>query len=124
MTDTKKILIVDDHPTNRLKLNMSVKKLGHEVEMAAGGAEALDKLKATPDFDLVLLDILMPDMDGHQVLQTMQKDESLTAIPVVVVSSVINDSEVATCMEEGAKGSLNKDFASAELNSCIRQYAR
>ena len=123
MTESKKILVVDDHPTSRLKLNMAVKKLGHDVEMAAGGGEALGKLRANPDFNLVLLDILMPDVDGHQVLRTMQQEGSLAAIPVVVVSSITDDLEVTICMDEGAVGSLNKDFAPEDLPVCIEQFA-
>jgi CheY-like chemotaxis protein len=82
-----RILVVDDHKTNRLKMSFAVKKEGHEVETAENGVEAMNMLKAK-SFDLVLLDIVMPLMDGYEVLEQMKGDRWLRDIPVLVISSV------------------------------------
>ena len=74
------ILVVDDNEMNRLKLSMGLKKQGHTVLQAEGGQRALEMLRAEP-FDLLLLDILMPGIDGYQVLREMKGDELLRDIP-------------------------------------------
>lgn len=107
--ETSRILIVDDHATNRLKLSMAVVHLGHEVEMAEDGLQALAVLRALP-IDLVLLDILMPEMDGTTVLLHMQEDDILRDIPVIVISSVDEMESVVSCIERGAEDYLPKDF--------------
>ncbi len=104
------ILVVDDHPTNRVKMSMAVRNLGHATEQARNGVEALERLR-TGAFDLVLLDILMPEMDGYQVLQHMQADPKLREIPVIVVSSSHDElASVVTCIELGAEDYLPRTF--------------
>ena len=120
MTDgTPTILIVDDHPTNRLKLSMAVKHLGYTTQTANDGAQALEKLRAPGGCDLVLLDILMPEMDGHEVLAQMKADTSLRDIPVIVISSVDEMDSVITSIENGAQDYLPKDFEPALLKARI-----
>ncbi len=65
------ILVVDDNRMNRLKLSISLEQQGHTVALAEDGQQALDMLKAQP-FDVVLLDIMMPGLDGYQVLERSQ----------------------------------------------------
>jgi len=103
------ILVVDDHATNRLMLSMAVEELGYTVEPAENGRQALTLLKERT-FDLVLLDILMPELDGYQVLQEMKRDDDLRDIPVIVVSSVEDMDSVVACIESGAEEHLPKDF--------------
>src|SRR3954452_13627197 len=103
------VLVVDDHPTNRMKLSLAVKHLGHETEMARDGVEALERLRSGK-FDLVLLDILMPEMDGYQVLQAMKADPKLREIPVIVISALDELESVIACVELGAEDYLPKSF--------------
>lgn len=119
MTDQPaKVLIVDDHPTNRLKLAMAVRALGHASEQAENGLVALQMMRAQP-FDLVLLDIVMPEMTGHEVLQKMQADPVLRALPVIVVSAIHETSDAVACIELGAEDYLHKPFDPVLLKARI-----
>ena len=84
--DSGHILVVDDHRTNRLKMSLAVQSLGHTTVLAEDGRQALDMLCTEP-FDLVLLDIVMPVINGYQVLEEMEADPNLRDIPVIVISA-------------------------------------
>ena len=114
-----KILIVDDQVTNRRKLSLAVRHLGHVAETTNNGAEALEILRSGTKYDLVLLDILMPGMDGHEVLSRMKADETLRDIPVIVISALEEMDSVITSIERGAEDYLAKDFKPALLRARI-----
>ena len=102
MTDTLgHILAVDDNRMNRLKLVRMLEKEGYDMSQAEGGRKALTMLRANV-FDLVLLDILMPDVDGFQVLRDMKQDAALRDIPVIVVTAVEEMNSVNECLDLGA----------------------
>src|SRR5262249_38344419 len=83
-----RILVVDDNEDNRFTLSMRLEASGYSnLAMAANGREALEVMRAE-SVDLVLLDIMMPELDGYGVLEAMQADASLRALPVLVVSAV------------------------------------
>lgn len=111
-----RILVVDDSRLNRLKLSMSLREQGHIVAEAADGQPALDRLRAEP-FDVVLLDILMPEMDGYQVLSILKADHALRDIPVIVISAVDDMASVVRCIELGAADYLPKTFDPALLKA-------
>jgi signal transduction histidine kinase len=104
-----RILVVDDNRINRLKLSMSLEQQGHSVALAENGQQALDLLKVEP-FDVVLLDILMPDMDGYQVLQRLKDDPQLRDMPVIVISALDETDSAVRCIEIGAEDYLPKPF--------------
>src|SRR6516225_245265 len=95
-----RVLVVDDNNTARYTLSLNVTKLGHKPVQAANGKEALDKLRAEP-YDLVLLDIEMPEMDGFAALQEIKKDAALHEIPVVMVSGNEETESVVKCIQAG-----------------------
>lgn len=103
---------------------MAVKHLGHDVVLVENGVQALDTLRADR-FDLVLLDILMPQMDGYDVLAEMKDDPSLRDIPVIVISALEELQSVVTCIERGAEDYLPKDFdpvlLRARINACLEK---
>lgn len=103
------VLVVDDHKTNRLKMSIAIKNLGHRVEEAADGAAALARL-AAGGIDMVLLDIVMPEMDGFEVLRRMQADAALRDIPTLVISSLEEMADVVQAIELGADDFLTKSF--------------
>ncbi len=110
MTEERgRILVVDDNRINRLKLSLSLEQQGHSVRLAENGQQTLDLLKAEP-FDVVLLDIVMPDMDGYQVLQQIKDDPQLRDIPVIVISTVGQTDGAVRCIEIGAEDYLPKSF--------------
>jgi CheY-like chemotaxis protein len=96
-----RVLVVDDYPMNRMKLLRVLQQQGHEVGLAENGRQALDMLREEP-YDVVLLDIMMPEMDGHQVLETIKGDKRLREIPVIVISAVDEVESAVQCIEMGA----------------------
>jgi adenylate cyclase len=82
-----RLLVVDDNKVNRLLLGRSLEQQGHTVEMAENGRQALEMLHAKP-FDLVLLDIEMPEMNGYQVLEKVTSDLQLRDIPIIITSAL------------------------------------
>ena len=104
------LLVVDDNEDNRYTLVRRLKRLGYDhVETAEHGRQALDLLAGRP-FDLVLLDIMMPEMNGYEVLETMKTDSKLRHIPVLVISAVDEMDSVVRCIELGAEDYLAKPF--------------
>jgi signal transduction histidine kinase len=103
------VLVVDDNRLNRLKLARSMEIHGLQVTLAENGQEALDIL-ATQPFDVVLLDILMPEMDGYEVLAKMKADADLRNIPVIVISALDETDSAVRCIEMGAEDYLPKPF--------------
>ncbi len=121
----RKILIVDDYKTNRLKMSAAVAVLGHDTVTAADGEAALGIL-GHGGVDLVLLDIMMPVMSGFEVLQIMKADQRLRDIPVIVISALEGEMEsVVNAIEHGAEDFLPKDFEpallNARLNACLEK---
>jgi len=120
-----RILVVDDQRVHRDKLMLAVRALGHQVDAVANGAAALARLNAE-SFDLVLLDILMPDMDGFEVMTFMQRDRRLRDIPVIVVSALEGEmAAVVRAVEIGAEDVLPKRFdpvlLEARLDSALER---
>jgi len=102
-----RLLVVDDNKVNRLLLGRGLEQQGHQVAFAENGRQALDMLRAD-DFDLLLLDIEMPVMDGYQVMEKLTCDLDLRGIPVIVVSSLEELDGVVRCIEMGAEDYLTK----------------
>lgn len=107
--ETGHILVVDDQRTNRLKLSLGLKQQGHTVGEAENGRQALEKLRGER-FDLVLLDILMPEMDGYEVLGQMRADKVLRDVPVIVISAMDDMESVVKGIALGAEDYLPKTF--------------
>jgi adenylate cyclase len=119
MTENQgRVLLVDDDRQTRLKLARDLEDGGYSVSQADGGRAALDMLQSEP-FDLVLLDLLMPEVDGYAVLAEMKADETMRDIPVVVVSAVESPENVEKCMQMGAKDYLTKPVDVTKLNACV-----
>ena len=102
-----RLLVVDDNKVNRLLLTRSLELQGHDVECATNGREALEML-GRGNFDLMLLDMEMPEMDGFQVLERMAGDLKLRDVPVIVTSSLEGIDHVVRCIELGAEDYLPK----------------
>ena len=104
-----RLLVVDDNEMNRDVLTRRLRKQGHEVAVAENGRVALEALKGG-DFDLVLLDVMMPEIDGREALARMKADESLRHIPVIMISASEEMETVVRCIELGAEDYLPKPF--------------
>ena len=118
------ILVVDDSRMNRLKLSRSLEQQGHRVDVAENGEQALEMLR-TEWFDVVLLDLIMPGMDGYQVLERIKGDAELRDLPVIVISALDETDSVVRCIEMGAEDYLPKPFnpvlLKARLNTSLQK---
>jgi sigma-B regulation protein RsbU (phosphoserine phosphatase) len=104
------LLVVDDNEDNRYTLGQRLKRLGYaNLEFATNGREALERLRAGA-FDLMLLDVMMPEMNGYEVLEELKADERLRHLPVIMISAVDQVESVIRCVELGAEDYLQKPF--------------
>jgi adenylate cyclase len=118
------ILVVDDNQENRDMLARRLARQGYETLSAAGGLPALQTLAARP-VDLVLLDVMMPDLDGYAVLQRLKADPALRSIPVLMISALDEIESVVRCIQLGAEDYLNKPFdpvlLQARVGACLEK---
>jgi CheY-like chemotaxis protein len=118
------ILVVDDNEDNRAVLERRLGRQGHRVTSAGGGHAALD-LARRGRFDLVLLDVLMPDLDGLAVLERLKADPATRDIPVIMISALDDVASVVRCIERGAEDHLPKPFdpvlLRARISACLEK---
>jgi CheY-like chemotaxis protein len=119
-----RILVVDDNDVNRDMLSRKLRREGYEARTAEDGLEALQALKEEP-FDLVLLDIMMPVLNGYQVLERLKADEKLRHVPVIMISALDELESVVRCIEIGAEDYLPKPFnpvvLKARIGACLEK---
>jgi adenylate cyclase len=113
-----RLLVVDDNKVNRLLLSRSLEQQGHTVEMAENGLQALELLHSKP-FDMVLLDIEMPEMDGYQVLEKVSCEIQLRNIPIIMTTGLEEINSVVRCIEMGAEDYLTKPINPVLLKARI-----
>jgi adenylate cyclase len=107
MPERPRILIVDDEPFNVDLLEQELELLGYATVAAADGQQALERLAAGP-IDLVLLDIMMPDVDGLDVVRTVRQTRSTEELPIIMVSAKSFSEDVTQCLELGANDYVTK----------------
>jgi adenylate cyclase len=117
-TPTGRILVVDDEPLNREMLLRRLARMGFTTTGAANGQAALDLMAREP-FDLVLLDIMMPVMDGFETLDRLKADRKLRHIPVVMITALDEVSSTVRCIEAGAEDYVPKPFNPVILRARI-----
>lgn len=114
-------LVVDDNEMNRDMLSRRLARQGYSSETAVSGEQALEMLTANPQrYDIVLLDIMMPGLNGYEVLERMKKDASLSHIPVIMVSAMDEVDSVVKCIELGAEDYLTKPVNAVLLEARLR----
>ncbi|HZA67216.1 MAG TPA: adenylate/guanylate cyclase domain-containing protein [Geminicoccaceae bacterium] len=122
--ETGRILVVDDNASNRDLLFRRLSHDGHQVTKAASGRRALQILEVE-DFDLILLDLLMPDLNGFQVLEHLKAHERLHDIPVIMISGLQETDSVIRCIEAGAEDYMPKPFnpvlLRARISACLER---
>lgn len=112
------LLVADDNKVNRLLLTRSLELQGHRVDSAENGRVALELLRRDP-YDLLLLDMEMPEMDGFQVLEQLTADPKLRDLPVIVTSSLEGVTTIVRCIELGAEDYLHKPVNAVLLKARI-----
>jgi adenylate cyclase len=121
---TGRVLVVDDNEVNRDMLSRRLERQGHTVRRAENGRRALALLESEP-VDLVLLDILMPELDGVETLKQLKSNEALRHTPVIMLSALDELDSVVRCIEIGAEDYLPKPFnavlLTARINACLEK---
>lgn len=119
-SDKKIILVVDDVPDN-IQLLSGLLKARYKVKAATSGEKALVIANKNPQPDLILLDVVMPEMDGHAVCEKLKNEVSTKQIPVVFVSGNTSDEEIKQGIDLGAAGYLGKPVDASELTTLIQK---
>lgn len=116
-----KILIVDDSKSQMFEMTRIVEKLGHEVCTADNGAAGVIKAKEEKP-DLILMDVVMPELNGFQATRQISKDPETAEIPVIIVSTKDQETDKVWGQRQGAKGYVTKPIKEAELVSILKQF--
>ena len=114
------LLVVDDNEMNRDLLSRRLERQGYRVTVAVDGQQALEVLDSEK-FNLVLLDIMLPVINGYQVLEQMKADQALHHIPVIITTALDESVGKARCLELGADDYLTKPFNPVILKSRIAE---
>jgi twitching motility two-component system response regulator PilH len=116
-----RILIVDDSPSQLMSIRRIVEKLGHEALTAEDGAAGAEAAKREIP-DLVLMDVVMPNLNGFQATRAITREPTTKHIPVILVTTKDQDTDRVWGMRQGAKAYITKPFNEAELANLINQY--
>src|SRR5258707_6123759 len=112
------LLVVDDNAQNREVLSRHLQRQGYYVVTVENGRQAIEMMSSAP-FDLLLLDIMMPEMDGYEVLRLLKQDKAFSHIPVIMISALDEIESVVRCIEMGAEDYLPKPFNPVLLRARI-----
>ena len=115
-----RILIVDDSPSQLLGIQRIVEKLGHQILTATDGAAGVETARAELP-DLVLMDVVMPNLNGFQATRTLARDEATRHIPVILVTTKDQDTDRMWGMRKGAKAYITKPFSEDELSEVLER---
>ena len=115
-----RILIVDDSPSQLLGIKRLVEKLGHEVVTAEDGAAGVEAARREKP-DLILMDVVMPNLNGFQATRTISKDPETAHIPIVLVTTKDQETDKVWGMRQGAKAYMTKPVDEAELTRTLKE---
>jgi CheY-like chemotaxis protein len=118
----KKVLVVDDDVRNIFALSSVLERRGMSVLAAGTGREAIGTLEATPDVAIVLMDIMMPEMDGYETMQVIRNNPSFRRLPIVALTAKAMKGDREKCFEAGASDYLAKPVNTDQLLSALRMW--
>lgn len=121
MGQKTKVLIVDDEPFNVDVLQQELEELDYQIITASNGQEALDKIKSQHP-DLILLDLMMPVLDGFAVLSEIKTDNTLRDIPVIIVSAADDSKSIVKGIKQGADDYITKPVDADHLVKKLKEY--
>lgn len=116
-----KVLIVDDSPSQLYNLQKIVEKLGHDVVTAEDGAEGVELAKSELP-DLILMDVVMPNLNGFQATRTISKNDSTSHIPIILVTTKDQETDRVWGMRQGAKDYVTKPVNEKAMIATIKKY--
>ena len=117
----KKVLIVDDDPRNIFALRLTLKARNYEIETAATGQEAIDILKNDDAVNVILMDMMMPDMDGYQAMRIIRETPSLRDKTIIAVTAQAMTEDREKCLEAGADDYITKPINVDQLLTAIEK---
>lgn len=115
MKNDKTILIIDDDSKNIFALNAVLKARKYDCVSANSAAMGLEMLKQNKNIAIVLMDMMMPEMDGYEAIRAMKNDEALKEIPVIAITAQAMTGDREKCLEAGADGYVSKPVDISEL---------
>src|SRR4029077_16932946 len=118
----KKVLGVDDDVRNIFALSSVLERRGLSVLTAGTGREAIEMLESTPDMAIVLMDIMMPEMDGYETMQVIRQNSSLRRLPIIALTAKAMKGDREKCLEAGASEYLAKPVNTEQLLSALRMW--
>ena len=118
----KKVLVVDDDMRNIFALSSVLERRGMEVLTAGTGREAISTLESTPDVAIVLMDIMMPEMDGYATMQVIRQNDSFRRLPIIALTAKAMKGDREKCLEAGASEYLAKPVNTEQLLSALRMW--
>jgi HAMP domain-containing protein/CheY-like chemotaxis protein/signal transduction histidine kinase len=118
----KKVLVVDDDVRNIFALSSVIERRGMTVITAGTGREAVAKLESTPDIAIVLMDIMMPEMDGYETMQVIRQNASFRRLPIIALTAKAMKGDREKCLEAGASEYLAKPVNTEQLLSSLRMW--
>lgn len=118
----RRILLVDDDIRNLYSLSAVLEEAGMQIATASTGLEALDALEKDGPFDLILMDIMMPEMDGFEAMQRIRANERFRSIPIIALTAKAMRDDRARCMEAGANDYMSKPVDTGKLKTMIRMW--
>ena len=116
-----RILIVDDSPSQLMGIRRIVEKLGHEAITAEDGAAGVEVAKREVP-DLILMDVVMPNLNGFQATRSITREPTTSHIPVILVTTKDQDTDRVWGMRQGAKAYITKPFGETELADVIQEW--
>jgi CheY-like chemotaxis protein len=118
----KKVLVVDDDVRNIFALSSVLERRGMTVQTAGTGREAISTLESTPDLAIVLMDIMMPEMDGYETMQVIRQNPSFRRLPIIALTAKAMKGDREKCLEAGASEYLAKPVNTEQLLSALRMW--
>jgi two-component system sensor histidine kinase/response regulator len=118
--ESNKILIIDDMSTHLLLLQTILEEEGYEVAAIDNGKEAMETIEHDQDIKLILLDIMMPELDGYQILDKVKSEDKNVNIPVIVVSAKTDSSSIKKALEKGAYDYITKPLNVYDIKNKIK----
>ncbi len=118
----KAVLVVDDDVRNIFALSSVLERRGMKVLTASTGSEAIELLERTDDLSIVLMDIMMPEMDGYQTMRRIRENPALRRLPIVALTAKAMKGDREKCLEAGASDYLAKPVNTEQLLSALRMW--
>ncbi len=116
-----RVLVVDDSPLDQFAISRPLEASGFAVDIASSGKEAVTRLEAT-HYDVLLLDVVMPDQNGFQLCRQLRGDERYKEMPIIMVTSKDQAADRFWGMKQGATEYVTKPFSDSDLISAVRRY--